>query len=213
MSKPDRSRAPNVSKVGFDRLQEPPRILAARDERSRDFAFAVAFQHQQHALAAGKLGRFFDQKRLDRRRGSQSVEPQARIRQPLEGLANIGLDREMGDPALCGNLALRAVLEPCGNDFAIDRDLVEIVAAQPLVAQVRDPIKQKRVRPLQGLVRLAVFVARGQRLRVPPPDFLGSENVGLGEGLRAMHGRSACRCFERCGPVATSQMRLAEFRK
>ena len=109
---------------------------------------------------------------MNRLGGALGVEAQPRIREALERLTHIGLDREMSEKALPRKLAFRTFLEPGRDDFAIERDLVEIIATQTFVAQMRDRIKQEPVSPFEGVARLSGFVARGQRLRVPPPDLL-----------------------------------------
>ena len=167
-----RPGAPNVRKVRLDLTHEPFRTLAARNQRMRQFALAVEFQYKQHPFRTGELGSLFDDERVKRFSGALSVEAQPRIREALEGLAHIGLDREMREKALPRKLAFRTFLEPRRDDFAIEGDLVEIIATQTFVAQMRDRIKQEPVSPFEGVARLPGFVARGQPLRVPPPDLL-----------------------------------------
>src|SRR5437868_14214266 len=92
-----------------------------------------ALQYEQHPFRAGQLGGFFDDERVKRFGGALGVEAQSCIREALEGLANVGLDGEMREKALLRKLAFRTVREPRRDDFAIERHLVEIVAAQDLV--------------------------------------------------------------------------------
>src|SRR5205814_280995 len=128
------------------------------------------------------------EKALYARSGVQSVQTQTRIRQALEGLAHVGFDREMRKQALLGELPLAALLQPGRDDFAIDWDLVEVVAAQTLVAQVGDPLEQQVVGTLERLLRFLRPVAGRQRLGVPPPDLLRRKGVGLGKPRGAVQG-------------------------
>src|SRR5258706_4387458 len=175
------------------------------------FTLAVALQHEQHSFCAGELGGFFDDKRVKRFGGALRVEAQPRIREALEGLADIGLDREMREKALLRKLAFRSGREPSRDDCAIERNLVEIVAAQTFVAQMRDPVDKEAVRPFEGFVRLLFFVARRQRLRMPPPYLLRSPAVRLGEGMRAMHGRCFRSGLQRGSMFATSELGVPEL--
>src|SRR5439155_27356590 len=136
----------------------------------RQFTFAVSFEDQQYAFRAGELGGFLDDKSVQPLGGALGVEAQSRIREALERLAYVGLDRDVREKALLRKLLFRTVSEPGRDDFAIDGDLVDIVAAQPFVAQMRDAIDQEPVGPFDGFLRLPALVARGQRLGVPPPD-------------------------------------------
>src|SRR5437763_225488 len=115
----------------------------------RELALTVSLQYEQHPFRTGELGGFFDHKRVKRLGGALGVEAQACIREALKGLANVGLHREMREKALLWKLAFRTVREPGGDNFAIEGYLVEVAAAQTLIAQVRDPIDQEPVGPFE----------------------------------------------------------------
>ena len=128
----------------------------AGEDGFRHFRPALFFQDQQDAFAAAQLGGFFDEEGLDGGGGVQGVEAQAGGGQPLEGLAHIGLDGEIGEELFLGQLAFcnkSRHPEPEVQQFAVGGDLVEIAAAQAFVAHVGDAFEQEIIRPFQGGTR------------------------------------------------------------
>ena len=70
------------------------------------------FEHQQHALGAGELGRFVDQELVQFGLGpAHFVQPQPGVDQPLERLAQVHLAGEVGFAPLsrtCARARVRA---------------------------------------------------------------------------------------------------------
>ena len=95
-----RARAAHLRQRGRDVSQQRLRILAAWDERARELRAIGRLQHQQHALGAGKLGRFVDQEFVQLGRAAQLVQAQPGVDEPLEGLAQVRIALEVGGAPL-----------------------------------------------------------------------------------------------------------------
>ncbi len=101
---------------------------------------------------------------------AQLVQAQPGVHQPLERLAQIRFARQMGSAALRRQAALASVLDPRADDLAVRLDLVQIIAAQALVAQAGDALEHELIRHLQRLARCLRLLVGLQGLAVPPPQ-------------------------------------------
>ncbi len=61
----------------------------------------------------------------------QGIQAQARIRQALEGLAQVGLDRQVGKEPFLRQFAPLAILDPELQQFPVGFDLVEELRRRP----------------------------------------------------------------------------------
>ncbi len=138
-----------------------------------DLTLSILFQDQDHALAAAELGRLLHQERADLGRGPQGIEAQARICQTLEGLADIHFDFQVREQALLGELVLFPVFDAELEDFTVFRDLVERIAPQACITNIRNAFQQEIVGALDGLPCLVEVHLRLQGLGVSQPDRLG----------------------------------------
>ncbi len=135
-------------------LQQRLRVFAARARASRrPRGPSGCVQHEQHALGAGEFGDFVDEEFVQLGGAAQFVQAHPRVDESLERRAQVGFAGEMRGASLRREPASSArVRDPRADDVAVRVDLVEIAAAQALVAQAcrclpaANSIRQSRAR-------------------------------------------------------------------
>ena len=125
------------------------------------------------------------------------VQPCAGVHEALEGFGQRARDAQVREPLAFWQLALRALAQPGEDDFAIHLDLVQVAAAQALVAHVVHAFEQQRVRLLECGPGVRLAAVRREGLRVPPPDVLAAPEVRAAKALRAVELRRLLGRLER----------------
>jgi hypothetical protein len=195
-----RTRSRSGAAAARSLLALSPRFAA------REMPSLVVLEDQHHALGARQLGRLLDQERVDVDARAELVEAQSRVDQPLEGRLRVRVDGKVGMRGRRVELAASRFPGPRGDQRAVHRQLVEVVAAQPFVAQAGDGVDHRPVGELERLAGLADATVGEEciEMRAQHRHRLRHDRAEVVRGAR-QEARGAARRRERLGGPASRQ--------
>ncbi len=107
---------------------------------------------------------------------TQLVEAHPRVDEALERRSHVSFAAKVCVASLGGQAPPSRVRDPRLDDRPVPVDLVQVAAAQALVAQRADAFQQQLVGGFERRERLSVLALGGQRAVVPPPHMRGRES-------------------------------------
>ena len=174
-------------------------------------ATLVRFEHDQNALGAGELRDFVDEEFVQFLGAAQLVEAHPRIDEALERRSHVSFAAKVCVASLGGQAPPSRVRDPRLDDRAVRVDLVQVAAAQALVAQRADAFEQQLVGGFERRERLPVLALGGQRAVVPPPHMRGRQSRAERSAFtRTIEVGGSPRGIERGLALTLHQMRPAE---
>jgi hypothetical protein len=185
--------------------KERCRLFVADRERHGDLGPVRAFEYEKHSLGADELGRFLDQEFMQLGCRAKLVQPQARVDQPLERLAQASLPAKVLEDLLGRDAAFARVPQAQGDDFAMNPNVAEIAAPDALVADPLNPLLQKPIRDLERVARFGGAPVRRQCLAVREPD--------VARGMERCQGHQVHRAMKAHAPRTRGERRACISRR